>query len=253
VLHHERVGQALHAGRIGLRRGVRFAGIGFGLGAHTVRRVRQRQQIAHLGRVEHETRPEPHRRAAIEPPCQHGFDSRASPLDGHYRCAQIDPQLRLPQHLFEHLDAGLGLEAKRRNVARTGIQVLPQSRRGRQRSVATVPVANAVTEPHIAARSAGEFDEAILVQCRDAAGRGLPADPVGLFGQTYGVSARSERQRSGNASHARAGDQRIAGDFFDIACHCDVNHRARRVSPEGHVLHVEHAVVGCRGRRAGQE
>ncbi len=250
MLHHERVGQALHASGIGPRRRVRFARIGLGLGAHHVRRVRQRQQIAHLSRVQHETRPESDRRATLELPRQHGLDSRAATLDGDDRRARINHQLRLTQHLIEHLDAGLGLEAKRRNIARTGIQVLPQSCQRGQRAVAPVPFANAVAEPHIAARAASKFDEAILVQRRDAARRGLSADPISFFGQAYRVSARSQRERSGDAAHAGAGDQRIASHLFHPLGRREAHSRARRISPEGDVLHVEHGVIGGAGRAA---
>ena len=45
-----------------------------------VRRLRRWQQVAHLGRIEHETRPESDHTAAIEFPCQRGFDAAASRL-----------------------------------------------------------------------------------------------------------------------------------------------------------------------------
>ena len=93
-----------------------------------------------------------------------------------------------------------------------------------------VPVANAGAEPHVAARAAGKFDEAILIERGYSARGRLPAHPVGLFGQADGVPASRQRQRGGDAAHARARDQGVATDFLHPLGHRHMHDRARRVS-----------------------
>ena len=92
--------------------------------------------------------------------------------------------------LCENIDAGFRLETKRRDVARTGVEVFERRGFRREPAVAAIPVADSPAKLHVGASAAGELDEAILVESGNASGGGLSSDPIGLLRQAHGVTAR---------------------------------------------------------------
>ena len=73
------------------------------------------------------------------------------------------------QHLLEHRDAGLRLETERRDVAGTGIEILPFGGSRRKLVVVAIVVADAAAKLNVGARPARDFDKTVFVEGGDAA------------------------------------------------------------------------------------
>src|SRR5262249_15244324 len=102
------------------------------------------------------------------------------------------------------------LEAKRRNVTGTGVEILPRGGLWRKLSISPIPLPNPTSKLHVAASSAGKFDEVVLIERRYAARRRLTAPPIRLLRHARRMSTIRYRDCCANSSHSRAGDQHVA-------------------------------------------
>ncbi len=211
ALAGERVGEALHAVRlrlVGLR--LRFAGPGDRLRADDVLGAGERQEVAELGGVDDELRPEPDQASVVEPLRGDGGDAIAF---GRHRDRLRPPVDREPaaghvrgQHLFDRRDGDARLEREPRDPAPARIELCVARARA-----ATIVIADELAEPVVARGPAERLDVLVLVERRDALRGHLPAEPVGLLEQHDPAAAPRRGERGGDAAGAAAGDQDLAG------------------------------------------
>ncbi len=197
ALEPEGVGEALHAVRLRLARlRVRLAGLGHRLGADAVLGAGERQQVAQLGGVEHELRPE----ARSPRRCRGRSPARR-------RCARRPRSPRSPWC------AGARAGGRRRRAAAAArgsrrprprgskasrvTQQLPGLKSARSRSLhrqrAVVP-AQRLAQRIVAGGAAEGLDVLVLVERGHALRRELAAEPVGLLQQVDVAAARARRR-----------------------------------------------------------
>ena len=239
ALDREWVREALDAARVGLRGGMRLAGIGLRLRTHHVRQLRQRKQIAHLGRVEDPSEAEPHCRALVELPRNRGSELGAGSLERHNLGAPEYLDGSVGDHRLEHVHSDARLEAERGHVAVARIREPAGSR------------PNAGAKAVILARAAGNFDEAILVERGNSAGGCLTANPAGLFGKADRAAVARHGESGADAAHAGACHQDIAGDLRHTIGDRDPDDGRGGIAGNRHALNVNNRVIG--GEAGGQE
>src|SRR5256712_4012645 len=246
VLEDERVREALNAVRFGLEwLSVRLARLGLDLRADDVLGAGEGQEIAELGGVDHHAGAHARPPALIEMNGEYRLHTITVRLDADgfrpeqdTKTAVVDSRRR---HRREHVEGDAGLEGQASDPAPPGMGMALAGQRRRQRAVV---VADCFAERVVAARPTEVLDVVVLVESRDALGRELAADPVGLLEEDHssgGGQLACGSERGGYASSAAADDEDVAGDLVDAPPGLPVND-----GPAGchHRTHVHHAQDG---------
>ena len=231
-LEGEGVREALDAAGLRLLGlGVRLAGLGDRLRSHPILDPREREEVAELGGVDHELRPEAReldRRsrssvvtlaiASPETTTATGFVRRKT-----RSVPRLDERGEQPD---QHRCADGGLEGEARHPARARV-ARARGRRGRARAVVR---ADRLTQRVVARGPAEALDQIVLVERRDALRRQLPAEPVGLLGEADPPPSAGGGERRGDAARAAADDQDLALDLVRLDRVRHPNDRDRRIA-----------------------
>lgn len=226
----EGIREALDAGGIGLLSCVRLIRVGLGFRTNDVGEFGERKQIAHFGRIEHVPHADSSCGVLVEIPDQRGAELIPVLFKGDNLRAEHEPDRLAHEHLLQHRDTDFRLEAEIGNVALARVRLAIRAG------------ANAVAECIIRARSAGDFDESILIQSGDPTRGCLSADPICFVGETDRVTVSRHSQGRADAPHSGTRNQDIAGDLRDVGRNSDPDDGAGRIARDGDVLHVDQSV-----------
>ncbi len=227
---------------------MRLIGLRLRLRADDVRHARQRKQVAQLSGVEHPLRLETHELITIEGVGQRGTDASAADveIDDLGALEDADALAAAADHVADRHAPKPRLKAERRDKTGAGVEVLQIRNLG----LPVVACAGVVADPApqflVAARTAGDLDEAVLVQSGNA--QQLAANLLGLFDQADGMAALGGAQRARNAAGARSSHKHFAAHHARRSRGLDLSHPLLRVAFDAHALHIED-LIPLRRRR----
>jgi len=215
VAEREADGEGLVVVRTGFVGGVELAGLGAGLGAGDELGSGHRQQLAGFGGVE-EIRGAEDAFVACAVAKGDGADAVAVDVgpDGAGLGEQGElsgGEIRL-QHRVEHGERDARLVGERRHRAAAGVEPRVGARRGQERVVVAVVLADALAEGAPGSGAAEHFDPGMFVRRHRLRGE-LAADPAGLLGHDHAQAGAAGGQRGGATARAAAHDGDIAGDL----------------------------------------